>query len=65
MSEWLDLLIEEIDRKKRELDEAREESARRDTSAPAPRSVAMIASEASTLVLLSSYTRFPSMLRRS
>jgi hypothetical protein len=37
VSEWLDLLIEEIDRKKRELDEAREESARRDTSAPVRR----------------------------
>ena len=36
MSEWLDLLIEEVDRKKRDLDEAREESRRRDRAETLP-----------------------------
>jgi len=29
MNEWLDIMLEEIDRKKREADEARTEAARR------------------------------------
>lgn len=36
VSEWLDLLIEEVDRKKRELDEALAESRRRDPAETAP-----------------------------
>ena len=36
MSEWLDLLIEEVDRKERELEEAREEARRRTPADTAP-----------------------------
>lgn len=36
MSEWLDVMLEEIARKKREAEEARDEQERREQQRPAP-----------------------------